>query len=151
MLLALDLGTKTGWATYDGENTLHGMQELKTDRFSGGGMRFLKFKKWLSELPTTTQIVYEEVRRHRGTDAAHVYGGLQAILTSWAEERAIPYAAVPVGTIKRYWTKKGNASKDLMLTIGQTKKGYPNVKDDNEMDAIALLHYWRDNGTFILD
>ena len=44
----------------------------------------------------------EEVRRHAGTDAAHVYGGLMATLTAWAELRGVPYEGVPVGTIKRF-------------------------------------------------
>lgn len=149
MLIALDLGTKTGWATFDGDDQLSGMQEFKTDRFSGGGMRFLKFRKWLNELPNITQVVYEEVRRHAGTDAAHVYGGMQAIVTSWCEERAIPYSAVPVGTIKKFWTRKGNAGKPEMIAEGN-RRGYP-TKDDNEMDAIALLHYWIEHGTFTLD
>ena len=149
MLLSLDLGTKTGWATYDGEIVISGMQELKTDRFSGGGMRFLKFKKWLNSLPSPTQVVYEEVRRHRGTDAAHVYGGLQAILTSWCEERVIPYSGVPVGTIKKFWTGKGNSNKAAMIHEGHNR-GYTTT-DDNEMDALALLQYWRDHGTFTLD
>ena len=46
-----------------------------------------------------------------GTDAAHVYGGFLATLTSWCEQRAIAYQGVPVGTIKRFITGKGNADK----------------------------------------
>lgn len=143
MLLALDLGTKTGWATNSNAGITHGMQEFKNDRFSGGGMRFLKFEKWLMELPVPSQVVFEEVRRHAATDAAHVYGGLMAVVTKWCEENKIPYQGVPVGTIKKFWTGKGNAGKDLMIAEGK-KRGYKNVDDDNEMDALALLHYWID-------
>ena len=45
------------------------------------------------------EVVYEEVRRHMGVDAAHVYGGLMATLTAWCEGQGIAYAGVPVGTI----------------------------------------------------
>lgn len=140
MLLALDLGTKTGWATHSNAGISSGMQSFANDRFSGGGMRYLKFEKWLANLPTPSQVVFEEVRKHRGTDAAHVYGGLMAVLTKWCEANNIPYAGVPVGTIKKFWAGKGNANKDVMIAAGK-KKGF-NTEDDNEMDAIALLHYW---------
>lgn len=145
MLLALDLGTKTGWATNSNAGIAHGMQEFKNDRFSGGGMRFLKFERWLMELPFPSQVVFEEVRRHAATDAAHVYGGLMATLTKWCESENIPYQGVPVGTIKKFWTGKGNAGKDIMVAEGH-RRGYKDVDDDNTMDAIALLHYWMQEG-----
>lgn len=145
MILALDLGTKTGWATHSNAGINHGMQEFKTDRFSGGGMRFLKFEKWLMQLPKPSQVVFEEVRRHAATDAAHVYGGLMAVVTKWCESEGIPYQGVPVGTIKKSWTNKGNANKQQMIEEGH-KRGYTSVSDDNEMDAIALLTYWLDEG-----
>jgi hypothetical protein len=58
-------------------------------------MRYLRFTNWLAELDRLSgpiaAIWFEEVRRHAGTDAAHIYGGLMATLTSWAELRGIPY------------------------------------------------------------
>ena len=108
-ILALDLGTTTGWAIrgLDGLIT-SGTASFKPGRYDGGGMRYLRFTNWLTELdrlsgPIAT-IWFEEVRRHAGTDAAHVYGGLMASLTGWGELRGIPYEGVPVGTIKRHAT-----------------------------------------------
>jgi len=141
MLLALDLGTKTGWATHSNAGISSGMQSFANDRFSGGGMRYLKFEKWLMNLPKPTQVVFEEVRRHAATDAAHVYGGLMATLTKWCESEGIPYQGVPVGTIKKSWTGSGGAKKAKMIEEGH-RRGYTEVIDDNEMDALALLHYW---------
>ena len=60
-------------------------------------------------------VYFEEVRRHMGVDSAHVYGGLLATLTAWCEHHQIPYQGVPVGTIKKNATGKGNASKDEMI------------------------------------
>ncbi len=40
-------------------------------------------------------IHFEEVRRHVGTDAAHVFGGLLATLTAWVELRGVPYPRLP--------------------------------------------------------
>lgn len=149
MLLALDLGTRTGWATYNNKNIISGFQDFKEDRFSGGGMRFLKFEKWLNNFEFISHVVFEEVRRHKGTDASHVYGGFLSILTKWCEERVIPYQGIPVATIKKNWTGKGTAKKDVMINEAK-KRGYI-ASDDNEVDAIAILDYWIKNGTFKLN
>ena len=74
-ILALDLGTTTGWALrgHDGLIT-SGTASFKPGRYDGGGMRYLRFTNWLTELdrlsgPIET-IWFEEVRRHVGTDAS---------------------------------------------------------------------------------
>ena len=87
-------------------------------------------------------IYFEEVRRHVGTDAAHVYGGFLATLTAWAESCGIPYQGVPVGTIKRHATGKGNADKAAMIAAARAKGYSPG--DDNEADALALLGWARE-------
>ena len=109
-------------------------------------MRYLRFGKWLDQTLDVTggihAVYFEEVRRHVGVDAAHVYGGLMATLTTWCEHHNIPYQGVPVGTIKKHVTGRGNASKDeviaAMHALGHV------VTDDNEADALALLHWAMD-------
>lgn len=50
-ILALDLGTHTGWALLHLDGTItSGTEHFKPQRFEGGGMRFLRFKRWLNEL-----------------------------------------------------------------------------------------------------
>lgn len=142
--LALDLGTTTGWALRPRDGQIaHGFVSFRPQRFEGGGMRYLRFKRWLTELKATAididAVYFEEVRRHAGVDAAHVYGGLMATLTAWCEHHDIPYQGVPVGTIKKHATGKGNAGKEEMVAAMRTR-GHP-VSDDNEADALALL-YW---------
>ena len=109
-------------------------------------MRFLRFKNWLSELLNRESridaVFVEEVRRHLGVDAAHCYGGFLAILTAWCEQHQIPYQGVPVGTIKKHATGKGNAGKADMIAALRAR-GYP-VTDDNEADALALLGWAMD-------
>jgi Holliday junction resolvasome RuvABC endonuclease subunit len=143
-ILALDLGTTTGWALMarDGSIT-SGTESFKPHRFEGGGMRFLRFKRWLTEIKQTSDgidaVYFEEVRRHLGVDAAHAYGGFMAQLTAWCEHHQIPYQGVPVGTIKKHATGKGNASKDEMIAAAKARGHL--TTDDNEADALALLHY----------
>ncbi len=143
LILALDLGTNTGWALRDGAGqTFSGTLSLKPGRFEGGGMRYLRFTRWLDDLRDTNSLAavyFEEVRRHAGTDAAHVYGGLMGALTAWCELRGIPYEGVPVGTIKHHAAGKGNAPKDAMIAAAKAR-GF-NPSDDNEADALALLHW----------
>ncbi len=143
-LLALDLGTTTGWALRTPDRRIvSGSQSFKPKRFEGGGMRFLRFARWLDELQTLSgglhMLAFEEVRRHASTDAAHAYGGFLGQLSAWCEQRQIPYQGVPVGTIKKHATGKGNANKDAMLAAVRGW-GYVPV-DDNEADALALLHW----------
>jgi Holliday junction resolvasome RuvABC endonuclease subunit len=143
-ILALDLGTHTGWAltARDGRIT-SGTQSFKPQRFEGGGMRYLRFKRWLAEIKQCSDgidaVFMEEVRRHAGVDAAHAYGGFLATLTSWCEHHQIPYQGVPVGTIKKFATGRGNADKDEMIAAMRGRGHSPT--DDNEADALALLHW----------
>ncbi len=142
-ILTLDLGTTTGFAILKNGNITHGFVVFKPQRFEGGGMRYLRFNKWLDEIlsliGTIDAVYFEEVRRHLGVDAAHAYGGFLAHLTAFCEERKIPYSGVPVGTIKKHVTGRGNASKKEIVEA-VNKLGYA-VNDDNQADAIALLLY----------
>ena len=103
-ILALDLGTTTGWSLSHRDGLISsGSESFKPQRFEGGGMRYLRFRRWLEQLDIDggpiEAIYFEEVRRHVGTDAAHVYGGLLGMLTSWCEEHLVGYQGVPVGAI----------------------------------------------------
>jgi len=107
VLLCLDLGTSTGWAIRNEYGRIiSGTAMFKPRRFEGGGMRYLRFERWLNETRNVSgkidAVYFEEVRRHIGVDAAHAYGGFLAGLTAWCEHNTIPYEGVPVGTIKRF-------------------------------------------------
>ncbi len=138
-MLTLDLGKQTGWAILTDGVIQSGSENFHGSRFSGGGMHFLNFRRWLNEMrerfSDIEAVYFEEVRRHLGTDAAHCYGGFLAHLTAWCEENNIPYQGVPVKTIKRFITGKGNASKGEVIEAVKGKGFIP--QDDNEGDALA--------------
>ena len=49
--LALDLGTATGWALCDHTGLItSGTACFRPGRFDGGGMRYLRFTNWLTEI-----------------------------------------------------------------------------------------------------
>ena len=145
-LLAIDLGTTTGWAARADDRLVSGVVAFTPARFEGGGMRYLRFRRWLTELGQTLggieEIAFEEVRRHQGVDAAHAYGGFMATLTAWAEHHDIPYSGVPVGTVKKFIAGKGNANKDQVVAAVKALGHDP--QDNNEADAIAIL-LWSEN------
>lgn len=148
-ILALDLGSTTGWALLQGEAVHSGTVTFKNGKCEGGGMRFLRFRKWLLGVKQSTAgdidaVYFEEVRNHKGVDAAHIYGGLMAILTSWCEHHTIPYAGVGVGVIKKHATGFGNAKKEDMVAWAKSKGFAP--ADDNEADALAILDWGRKQG-----
>jgi len=139
-ILGIDPGTKCGWAILDdGKRIASGVFDLKPRRHEGGGMRFVRLERYLLEILNTYTVdllAYELVRRHLGTDAAHVYGGIIASLTRLSEERALPYRGVPVGTCKKAFCGKGNASKSMMIKEAEVRFGIKCC--DNEADALAV-------------
>ena len=137
-ILALDLGTKCGWATIKESGTWN----FQPSKFDSAGERYHMFYK---ELSTTIfslridRVFYEEVRMHIAIDAAHVYGALMGILQLVCLEQGIPYKGVPVGTIKKFATGKGNAGKEDMVNAAIKLFPATNVVDDNHADALCLL------------
>ncbi len=144
VIFALDLGQRTGLAVRNRDGAIaSGTHEFRPGRFEGGGMIWLRFRAWLQEVDETAGgvgvVVFEEVRRHLGTSASHTYGGYLAHLTAWAEANRIPYQGVPVRTIKRHIAGKGNADKHAVIEAIRRLGFQP--ADDNEADALALLHW----------
>jgi hypothetical protein len=142
MVLALDLGTTTGFAFRSaggviGSGTwdLHPHGECEAIRFE----RLADTLTAISPSAGIGAVYYEDVRRHVGNLAARVYNGLLATLQVWCHERGIPCVPVGVGQIKKFWTNNGRASKDEMIAEAH-HRGF-NPSDDNEADALALLHY----------
>lgn len=142
-ILALDLGTKMGWALLMADGTImSGTYPLTSANKDGAGMVFLRFKRWLDGMRkyigADSSICYEAVKRHVGTDAAHMFGGYFAVLSSWCELQKVPYEGVGVAEVKKHATGNGRASKEDMLAAMKLKGHKP--EDDNEADALAILY-----------
>ena len=140
-ILALDLGTHCGFAMQPSPGFyVSGTWDFQPRRHEDAGMRFKRFEESLTATYLSygfTVIYFEEVRRHAGTTAAHIYGGFMAVLKLWCVQRECAYQSVPVGEIKKAWTGKGNAPKELMIEEAR-RRGFDPV-DDNEADALAIL------------
>jgi len=144
MIIALDLGTTVGVAAVTSSgNRFSYSRDLKPGKHENWAARFAKFVEYLEQIESiepVKSVWYEEVRAHNGTDAAHVYGGFLATLGRWCDERGVPMTGVPVGTIKKFATGKGNASKTAVMAACADKFGVL-PSDDNEADAVALREY----------
>lgn len=136
-ILALDIATKTGWAT----STSSGVWDLKPNRGESTGMRVVRFKAKLKELIELEQIslvAYERpAGRHKSSImvASEMIGVLMDLCTS----KGVEYASYSASEIKKFATGKGNAGKPLMIEKAKQKFTNIEVIDDNHADALWLL------------
>ncbi len=117
-----------------------GVWELKQTRYEGSGMKFLRLRAILVDVLAAEEvdlIAIEEVRRHKGVDAAHIYGGILATVQTVCEERGLDYAAVPIGTWKKIATGKGNASKEVVMDAAARHWfHFQTHREQDEADAV---------------
>ncbi len=146
-ILAIDPGTACGWAVHNGSVVVaSGVWNLKPNRFQGGGMRYVLLHGFLDDIAKSFPIAivsYEEVRKHLGVDAAHIYGGIVSVIQAWCESApgGLPYQGIPVGSIKKFATGKGNANKEAMLAAARAQWPDADISDYNEADARWIATY----------
>jgi Holliday junction resolvasome RuvABC endonuclease subunit len=142
-ILALDLGTKTGWALHVRGGKISGGTVNCAPGVHAAGQRWVNFRNHLAEMKRAAgeiQVVYfEDIKMHKGVIAAHVYGGFKAQLELWCMVNNVQMIGVGFGAIKKNWTGKGNADKQAMIAEAR-KRGFAPV-DDNHADALAILAY----------
>jgi len=142
-ILALDLGTHTGWAIRDRDgDQIYGTIKFPNRKKDHPGQRWRAFRAWLFSMLLERQIhilAYEDVRRHEGTSAAHVYGAFLALTQMVASPHGITLLPVGVGVIKKAWTGRGNASKQDMIAEAHRRGFKPDT--DNAADALAILDW----------
>ena len=141
-ILALDLGTSTGWAALVDGDIYSGTQSFQLKRGESEGMKYLRFGAWLRELRgivgKVDMIIYEQVN-HRGGAATQVAYGLLTKVLEYSATEKIATTNLNLMTLKKWSTGKGNASKKDMIAEAQ-QRGFAPVNDD-DADAILLLHW----------
>jgi hypothetical protein len=142
VILALDLGTTTGWALRTaGGQILSGTPGLPPAASRAAACATCGSPTWLVELAMSgTASAGSGVRggqaacRHRRRPCLR---RLPRHAHRLGEEHVGAYQGVPVGTIKRHVTGRGNADKAAMIAAVRARGFKP--ADDNEADALALL------------
>lgn len=142
-VLGLDLGTHCGWAILDENGAIVGSGVWAFGGASGD--RFLTFFHMLDMIAKKADaIAYEDVRRHLGTTAAHVYGGFLAVVQIYASHTGKLLYPIGVGVVKKHATGKGNAKKFEMVAAARSR--WPidfQSDDDNEADALFVADLGR--------
>jgi Holliday junction resolvasome RuvABC endonuclease subunit len=147
-ILALDLGTKTGWARLqDGAVTsgtwlLADEKELRNQRKENldrcCDMRFERLQKHIIDSLPVDYIFFEDVTFLTSQLQSQLWAGFRTVVTLLYPK--IKLRAIPVGTLKKFGTGNGAAKKDLMAACLQARTGLsPEGRDDNEVDALHLL------------
>jgi hypothetical protein len=171
-ILALDLGSRTGWARRDhGGPIAYGVWDCRPKSHQSAGFRLVQFKANFLQLARWNQhrgrlldppdlVVYELVMRHgrkggirTGTSAAHVYGALQGSLLELCETLQLACQGLGVSELKKHATGRGNASKAHMrapaLALIREANGPAALKlatdnlGEDAADAICLLDFAR--------
>jgi len=111
-IIALDLGTKTGWAISTPElGVISGVQVFDVKRGESPGMRYLRFSVWMFELITQVEpnLMAYEAPHHRGGAATEILNGFSTRIQEYCADYGIEYQKRTHRNIEkiRYWVRTG--------------------------------------------
>ncbi|MDF3858097.1 crossover junction endodeoxyribonuclease RuvC [Achromobacter denitrificans] len=143
-ILALDLGTKTGYALRRRDGAMrYGTVDFTPRKSWTPGQRWARFRGWLADTVATFQIdaiVYERVVfGHSSAASSDVYGGFKALVELAADTHSLTLSSVAVPTVKKHFTGNGRADKDAMMAQAKARGFSPD--SHNAADALAILHW----------
>lgn len=136
-LLALDVASKTGWAT----KTASGTWDLNPKKDESKGMALIRFKAKLTEIVKLEGVNIIVFERPAGMHVSSVISQSEkhGVLKLFCEENSIEYKAYSASEIKRFATGKGNAGKPAMIASCYHNYGIQPL-DDNHADALHIYH-----------
>ncbi len=139
-LIFFDCGTRTGWASQDNRETIRsGVKHFKFDGVLFGD-RMLTYRLWLMQMFSIHRpdLVGYEMAHHRGGIATDMLLNMTGRVREICAIRSIPCVSEHSGTIKKFATGSGKASKQAVIEA-MSKKLNREIVDDNEADALAGL------------
>lgn len=145
-ILALDLGSTTGWAFVEDDKVLNfGEQYFPGDRPA----RLFKFHDWYHRKihEFTPEVVIFERPFCRGLHATRSLWGAAGIVEAETYGQGLPSLDIVPSTLKKWATGSGRASKDDMIVAAETLIDYSvsEVLGEHEADAIILGLYAAEN------
>jgi Holliday junction resolvasome RuvABC endonuclease subunit len=132
-VLGIDLGATFAFALVDGEEVVTSGWYNTTRRHEGGGMRNLRFRRAVEEIVTNLApavVCFEEPRGAFRAGADKIIQRQIGVLTALLEECEQPYTSCHQGTLKKFATGQGNASKELMRSTLAALLTNPFAPDD---------------------
>lgn len=175
-ILTLDLGTKCGYAHGSKESGLLdcGTWLLATPKQITEQGKLRGDRRLDRRIPTLYErlnllhfnqrfgyVFFEDVEFSTTTMQTQLWSSLRAVVWLWAAVNNLIIDCVPVGTLKKFATGHGGATKELMakyLLTGENPKFFldsksklvqfqslvgPKVLDDNAVDAVHLFNWAR--------
>ena len=165
-VLALDLGTTTGWAFHDGqsdsagsrvlvsEKNLRYARKLRMDRRCDPRATALYFL--LKQFDKPDYIIFEDVRFGKSLAQVQIWSSLRGVIWAFSIIHGIQVECLDTGKLKKFATGNGGADKPLMARslckldpdvytphpsggVLYTPTG--EILDDNAVDALHLLRW----------
>jgi Holliday junction resolvasome RuvABC endonuclease subunit len=156
-VLALDLGTKTGFAYNTDDGKLHAGTHVlaspkeitlwRKQRFDRRlDLRPIRLYQWLMHRLSESKpqiLIFEDVMFSTTALATQMWATLRCALWMAAYDANIPIECVPVGTLKKFVTGNGHATKEAMEASVKTRwpDAWNSKLDDNAVDATGLF-FW---------
>jgi Holliday junction resolvasome RuvABC endonuclease subunit len=143
-MLAIDPGTRCGWAVGDGQVDVSGTWDIKPRRGESAGARYLRLLTELERVreafPDLALIVYEQAH-HRGGAATEYANGCVTHIQAFCERHGLQFAGVHTSKVKMKATGKGNSKKDAVMEAARRR--WPNIElaSDDHADALWLWAY----------
>jgi len=142
VVLALDLGTKAGWACRNKDGLIQS-GAATFNNVGHGGHRFLRFRAWLTNVKNglggIDAVFYERVEFISTVENARTKYGFEGTLLAWCEHHEIPYSGTSPGAIKKFATGSGRADKRAVRDGMRLRCPSNAVATYDEADALALL------------
>lgn len=137
-LICLDIGTNMGFVLAVDDEGESGVKVFPKSTNSCYNELF----GWLqTNVGSSDTVVVEKPHAGQFFNATRKLFGMLAVIELYCEQVGCPFHVVSPTSIKKAWTGSGRASKADMKKAA-IAKGLA-VKNNNEIDAIALWYYWR--------
>jgi len=142
-ILAIDPGTHTGWATWDGTLRDSGTWDNPHSHAKWPGSFFSAYRDWLADMQQwhQPQSVWVAETFSRSTAAQKVLYGMRAITLNWATRHKIERPqSVAESTARKVVLGNGRVPKDAIIALVRARFGWKGTSHD-EADAIVILEY----------
>lgn len=170
LVLALDLGRSTGFSftwvipgvPFNPARNIIGIGQLDLSLgpYDSGPTALLRLNDFLAK--THPDLVFVEDVKYtppegmqrlpiaavmaRAALSCEFFGALKAVVCCWCERQHVPCECLPIGTLKKRATGKGNANKEQMIAAVNTMlgdvldaTGYESTGADNCADAFWAM------------
>lgn len=142
-ILGIDQATNCGIA-YElvGERPKSELWRLEIKNKESQGMKWLRFESKLKNFIVSNKIevIAYELPAGRNINPIIHSSKLICIIEKLCAEMNLEYIELSTGSIKKFATGNGSAKKDMMVDFAKKLWSYSG-EDDNEADALHILHY----------